>query len=493
MKTSILLARIGLYGTLMLSCTLARAQNLFLGTGAGASNTSGYSNTFVGGYAGNRNTTGYSNTFTGAFAGYLNTTGPRNVATGTFAGYLNTTGSDNTFVGYFAGFRSVGTSIGLSHNTFVGSYAGQYNTEGFYNTFLGTWAGEDNTTGAYNTLVGTGAGANTTTGLSNTFVGYSAGGNTTTANANAFVGNLAGFNNTTGANNAYLGSGAGGANQTGSGNTFLGVLTGSSTSLANSAAIGYRARVTASNCLVLGSINGVNGATANTNVGIGLTAPAYRLQLGSNSAAKPGSNVWTVASDRRLKEDIRPFEDGLRIIQQIHPVRYRYNGKAGLSTEEEYIGIIAQEVQEIAPYMVGAFTHQDSSGTPETYLDFDGGAMVYLLINAVKELKAEVESLRSELGLSTETATQTKARLWQNYPNPADGSTVIRYLIPNEAHQANLRLISITGQEVQNLKIPHRGEGAVTFRTGQFPAGTYVYQLVIDGETIDTKKLVLVR
>ena len=42
----------------------------------------------------------------------------------------------------------------------------------------------------------------------------------------------------------------------------------------------------------------------NGNVGIGVDAPIYDLQLLNNSAAKPGSSTWTVSSDRRLKKDI---------------------------------------------------------------------------------------------------------------------------------------------------------------------------------------------
>ena len=49
--------------------------------------------------------------------------------------------------------------------------------------------------------------------------------------------------------------------------------------LTNATAIGANAIVSTSNSLVLGSINGVNGATADTNVGIGTTAPQTRLQV----------------------------------------------------------------------------------------------------------------------------------------------------------------------------------------------------------------------
>jgi hypothetical protein len=49
--------------------------------------------------------------------------------------------------------------------------------------------------------------------------------------------------------------------------------------LTNSTAIGSNAQVTTSNSMVLGSINGVNGATSSTNVGIGTTAPSHVLHV----------------------------------------------------------------------------------------------------------------------------------------------------------------------------------------------------------------------
>src|SRR5262249_44011282 len=72
-----------------------------------------------------------------------------------------------------------------------------------------------------------------------------------------------------------------------SGNTLLGSRTESVDGLTNAAAIGFRAKVMASNSLVLGSINGVNGATADTNIGIGTTAPTARFDVVDTSGAAP--------------------------------------------------------------------------------------------------------------------------------------------------------------------------------------------------------------
>ena len=37
---------------------------------------------------------------------------------------------------------------------------------------------------------------------------------------------------------------------------------------------------------------------------------------------------------------------------QINPIWFRYNGKAGLPTDKKYVGVIAQEIEKIAPYLI---------------------------------------------------------------------------------------------------------------------------------------------
>ncbi|PCH63733.1 MAG: hypothetical protein COC04_04100, partial [Gammaproteobacteria bacterium] len=83
------------------------------------------------------------------------------------------------------------------------------------------------------------------------------------------------------------------------------------------------------------------------NVGLGTQTPAYQLQLSANSAAKPTTSTWTVASDRRLKENIKPYKGGLSDVLEITPVWFTYNGKAGMP-KDTGVGVIAQDLQRIA-------------------------------------------------------------------------------------------------------------------------------------------------
>ncbi|MBI3097827.1 MAG: tail fiber domain-containing protein [Planctomycetes bacterium] len=134
------------------------------------------------------------------------------------------------------------------------------------------------------------------------------------------------------------------------------------------------------------------------NAGIGLTSMSYKLQLSTDSAAKPSTNTWTVASDRRLKEDIRPFEDGAETLMGINPVWYRYNGKAGTPTDTENIGIVAQEVREAAPYTIRNYrARMDPTDAEETdLLGFNSHALTFVLINAAKEHERRIAALEAE-------------------------------------------------------------------------------------------------
>lgn len=134
------------------------------------------------------------------------------------------------------------------------------------------------------------------------------------------------------------------------------------------------------------------------NVGIsgGTGSPTYTLQLfasnGAGSAAKPSGGSWTNPSDIRLKSNIRPYEDGLSKILQINPVTYRYNSDTGFDTGLDQVGVIAQDLKEIAPYMVGTFEWGESK---ESYLDVNNSAMTYMLINAVKEQQEMINQLKT--------------------------------------------------------------------------------------------------
>ncbi len=193
----------------------------------------------------------YTNTFGGVNSGSSNM--PSNNG---LAGNLNT----------FFGFNSGSNNTTGYANTLLGAYAGYQTTTGCCNTYLGLNAGRFNTTGQANTFVGEGAGQNNTggpgnQGSSNTFVGESAGIGNIFGAYNTYFGQAAGYNNTGGNANSFFGASAGSTSINDSYNTLIGDLT-DGFGVSHATAIGAYAQVTQDNSLVLGAINGVNGAAA---------------------------------------------------------------------------------------------------------------------------------------------------------------------------------------------------------------------------------------
>ena len=89
------------------------------------------------------------------------------------------------------------------------------------------------------------------------------------------------------------------------------------------------------------------------NVGIGTTSPAYKLELSTDSAGKPGvGGLWTVVSDERIKTDITPA-DLDRCYEIVKSVPLKHFGFApGVYTDDQIqdkhsLGWIAQDVQKV--------------------------------------------------------------------------------------------------------------------------------------------------
>lgn len=236
------------------------AFHTWYGYGIAGSATSGGSNVLIGSHAG----------------GPSNADARFNVFVGYRAGASNVNGQGSTFVGAYAGASS---STGLS-NSFFGSESGYANTYGSYNVFAGRLAGHANTSGNDNAFFGTGAGNANTTAHDNSFFGSRAGFTNTTGTANTFLGRRAGYNSSTGNNNTFVGHAAGESNTLGGRNTILGAYANITAARTNATAVGFRAKVSQSNSLVLGSIPGINGTGGSyVAVGMGTDQPAAPLHV----------------------------------------------------------------------------------------------------------------------------------------------------------------------------------------------------------------------
>ena len=84
--------------------------------------------------------------------------------------------------------------------------------------------------------------------------------------------------------------------------------------------------------------------------------------------------------------------------------------------------------------------------------------------------------------------------LEQNYPNPFNPFTVISFKL-SKSGNVKLNIFDITGKKISTLvnEYKHSGNYSVTFNAQNLPSGIYFYSMIIDGNIVDTKKMICVK
>ncbi len=83
--------------------------------------------------------------------------------------------------------------------------------------------------------------------------------------------------------------------------------------------------------------------------------------------------------------------------------------------------------------------------------------------------------------------------LYQNFPNPFNPTTDIRFTLPSRQH-VTLRVFSSTGNLVKVLVDDNlsAGDYTVKFMANDLPTGTYLYSLEASGHVM-TKRMILIK
>ena len=115
----------------------------------------------------------------------------------------------------------------------------------------------------------------------------------------------------------------------------------------------------------------------------GSAITALTLDMSAAGAATFNNDV-TAFSDERLKSNITTIPDALSKVTEMRGVHYVRD-----ATGKDSTGVIAQEMQKVAPELV--LTAEDEMGT----LSVNYGNITGYLIEAIKELKAEIEDLKA--------------------------------------------------------------------------------------------------
>ena len=112
------------------------------------------------------------------------------------------------------------------------------------------------------------------------------------------------------------------------------------------------------------------------NIGIGTTVANTKLEIAGVVTAVD----YNSTSDVRLKENIETIREALDIVSQLRGVTFNWKKDSSPS-----MGIIAQELEEVLPALV--------HGGETKVVNYNG--IIGVLIEAIKELKSEIDELKS--------------------------------------------------------------------------------------------------
>lgn len=95
--------------------------------------------------------------------------------------------------------------------------------------------------------------------------------------------------------------------------------------------------------------------------------------------------------------------------------------------------------------------------------------------------------------IAKEDLLQNSEILLDNYPNPFNNSTVIRFRLP-ERTRVRVTIFNQLGQQVELLedRVRSQGEHKITWDTGNLPSGVYYYSLSFVNKRI-TRRCLLVK
>lgn len=290
----------------------------------------------------------------------------------------------------------------------------------------------------------------------------------------------------------------------------------------STAILGLASGSSTSNYGIVGAVNGYKGA------GIyGTTGPCAEVQLNSSYAGYFDGNTYvngnltTTAlynlSDIRLKKDITLLSESSktegtvvdhllklnvieynlldpakRVKRDGQPGHFNDNeGQSKIERERRHYGVSAQELQEIYPDLV--LEGQDG------YLTVNYTELVPVLIRSIQELKHELDEVKGISKAKTRSVSDeandfsSGSRgnvLYQNSPNPFKGQTVIRFALADDAQNACICIFDMTGKQLRKLLISS-GDEQVTVNSYELGEGMFLYSLIVNGQEIDTKKMLI--
>ncbi|MDR0349185.1 MAG: tail fiber domain-containing protein [Tannerella sp.] len=268
----------------------------------------------------------------------------------------------------------------------------------------------------------------------------------------------------------------------------------------------------------------------NGNMGVGRKPTTYKLEVNGQVWTTAGLLITSDATQKRNVRDMgesrseyvtklkqlkgksyekliesgrdnaaeveRMVASGKIPMEKAQEVLAELNARKKDTYKSEY-GFIAQDIKELFPVLV--------EENAEGILAVNYTGLIPVLLEAIKDLQDKVEQLENRKGndggISIRSAPYpayedvveagSDEYLSQNVPNPIDGSTVIRYSLPEGATQASIAIYSIGGSAVKIIPVDaYAKSGSITLYASDLAKGINVYKLTANGIVLGSRKMI---
>ena len=158
---------------------------------------------------------------------------------------------------------------------------------------------------------------------------------------------------------------------------------------------------------------------------------------------------------------------------------------------KQHYGLDADQLEDVFPDLV----YENEDGTKSiNYVE-----MVPILVQAIGELKAEINTLKGEntakkVKQTTDIHTAETVQLLslgQNKPNPFSTQTDIEVSVPETVQTAFLYIYDLQGKKVQQVDVTARGKQTVKVDAADLADGMYLYSLIADGKVVETRRMIV--
>lgn len=220
--------------------------------------------------------------------------------------------------------------------------------------------------------------------------------------------------------------------------------------------------------------------------------------------------VYLPISDRRLKKDVEEMENVMDRIMRLRPTTYHFNEQS--ESDPRSYGLIAQELKEVFPDLVEVRKDNTDPNVPDDLHIVSYTELIPVLIKGLQEQQMMIaelnETIKTQKGVIDQLGGQSgnantkmqgavesfgASKLYQNAPNPFDSYTKIDYNLAGKFNTAAIYVFDLNGRQLKAFEGLNVGEGSVTLMASELEAGMYLYSLVVDGEEVATKRMILTK